>query len=160
MRRCCGCGGGGVCGVSRGWLFCQIAIENVEAIFSGSGPGSHQTDAHLSGRGAARPTRVLGHQSGGAPDAQWHGKGGGIRKFRPFFIAPHLRLAMAAIFSESKTRFARRHLACRSVFCLTSFAKRLVNKSKTLRTHWRLPRALRPNDFRGKSHIGPGRWVG
>lgn len=105
----------GVC-VSRGWPFCQIAIENVEAIFSGSGPGSHQTHAHLSGRGAARPSRVLGHQSGGAPDAQWHGKGGGIRKFRPFFIAPHLRLAMAAIFSESKTRFARRHLASRSVF--------------------------------------------
>lgn len=76
-----------VCEVAR--PFCasvKIAIENVEAIVPGSGPGSNQTHAHLSGRGAARPARVLRNQSGGAADAQWHGKGRGISKYRPFFL--------------------------------------------------------------------------
>lgn len=54
--------------------------KNVEALVPGPGPGPHQAHAHLSGRGAARPPRVLGHQSSGAPNAQRHGKGRGIRK--------------------------------------------------------------------------------
>lgn len=68
------------------------------------------------------------------------------------FSSHHIFASPWRPFFREQTRFARRHLACRSVFCLTFFGKRKINKFKLLLCFGGNRLVMQLFDFRHKIH--------